>query len=174
MRLTTMFLGLLVMLAPVPAPAQSVPVVGRDQESMTYQLSMQKLRKLVEVQRKLNTLNTAKPELLESTSAELAAKAKKKGGSLTAKERAAVLDRYPEMKKVFTGSNWTSRDWVLAGEAMGYAFLAHEVKKGRLSPQAAPPPKTAVQKANIALLEKNQAEWRKIQEELERLSEELE
>ena len=169
-----MFLTLLLLLAPVPVPAQGFPVATRNQESMNYRLSMEKLRKLVEVQRTLNALNATKPQLFERLDGEVAATSKKKGSSLTATERAVILDRYPDVKRVFSRANWTSRDWVLTGEAMGQAFLAHEVMKGRLGPEAAPPPKTAAQKANVALMEKNQAEWRKIQQELERLSEELE
>ena len=176
MRWTTAFFALLTILAPPRLLAQghSLPAAGRDQESMSYRLSMEKLRKLVEVQRTLNALNAAKPDLFERLDGEMAAKAKKKGSALSAAERAAILDRYPEVKSVFTRAKWTSRDWVLTGEAMGHAFLAHEVMKGRLSPESASPPKTAAQKANVALVDKNQAECRKIQEELERLSEELE
>jgi hypothetical protein len=166
-------LGLLLMLVPISGAAQGLPGTKSDPAAMNYRLTMPKLRKLVDVQRTLNALNASNPELFEKMDSEVRTAARKNGAPLTAAQRAAILDRYPDVKRVFTRAGWTSRDWVLTGEAMGNAFLAHEVMKGRLSPGAAPRPRTAAQKANIALLESNQTEWRRIQEELERLAEEL-
>lgn len=179
MHPATTLLGVLAVLAGSPAAAQdssalqdpSAPM--RDPEAVNYQLSMEKLRKLVEVQRALNALNASEPELFERIDREIAAIAKKKGTSPTVAERVAVLDRNPAVQRVFTKAGGTSSDWMLTGLAMGNAFLALEVKMGRLSPEHAPPSTTAAQKANLVLLENNQAEWQKIQEELERLGEDL-
>jgi hypothetical protein len=179
MHPATILLGMLAVLAGSPAAAQdpsalqdpSAPM--RDPEAMNYQLSMEKLHKLVEVQRALNALNASDPELFERIDRETAAIAKKKGTSPTVGERVAVLDRNPRVQRVFNEAGGTSRDWMLTGLAMGNAFLALEVKMGRLSPEHATSPTTAAQKANLALLENNQAEWQKIQEELERLGDEL-
>lgn len=187
MRTATTLLGLLVVLTPMPAPAQDLPETAqdlrataedlmapmRDPEAMNYQLSMEKLRKLVEVQRGLNALVASDPKLFEGIDSETEARAKKGGAPLTVAERAAVIDRHPQIRRVFSGAGVTSRDWILTSLAMGNAGLALAIKNGELDPEAAPPPETAAQKANLALLEKNQAEWRKILEELERLGEEL-
>jgi hypothetical protein len=54
---------------------------------------------------------------------------------------------------------------------MGNAFIANEVKKGTLTSDAGPP--TAAQKANAVLLQENDAEFQKIMEELEKLTEEI-
>jgi hypothetical protein len=48
-------------------------------------------------------------------------------------------------------------------------MMAFEIKAGRLNPAAAPPPETAAEEADLALLETNQAEWGRIQQELMQL-----
>ena len=179
MRPSPVLLAVVVALSGSPAAAQdpsatpAVPSSRRDPEAMNYQLSMEKLRKLVEVQRQLNPVHNRNPAPFDKMDAEVAAAAKKKGAPLTSAERAAIIDRYPEVRRVLTGAGTTTRDWVLTAEAMGDAHVGLEMKKGTLPPEAGPPPTTPAQKANVALLEKNQAEWQKILQELERLADEL-
>jgi hypothetical protein len=174
MRSVTTLLTLLVILGPLPAAAQGPPAYPRDEEVKNYRLSMPKLHRLVEVQRQLNAVHASNPAPFDKMDGEMAAEAKKKGAPLTSAQRAAVIDRYPEVRRVLTGAGTTTRDWVLTSEAMGDAHVALEVKKGTLPPEAAgSPPTTTAQKANVALLEKNQAEWQKILQELERLGDEL-
>jgi hypothetical protein len=96
--------------------------------------------------------------------------AKKNGGPLTVSQKAAIVDRNPEAKRVFTSAGWNAREWLLTTEAMGNAYLSIEARNGTVS---APPPSTAAQKANVTLLQENKAEFQKIIEELNRLGDEL-
>ena len=179
MRSSPVLLALLVALSGSLAAAQNppatpaVPFSVRDPEAMNYKLSMGKLRKLVEVQRILNEAHNSNPAPFDKMDAEVAAATKKKGAPLSSVEKAAIIDRYPEVRRVLTGAGTTTRDWVLTAEAMGDAHIGLEMKKGELPPEAGPPPTTSAQKANVALLEKNQAEWQKILQEFERLADEL-
>lgn len=166
-------LVLLLSLMALPVAAQGGAAARQDAEVMNYRLSMEKLQKLVEVQRALIELNKKDPKLFEMIDQERAAMAKN-GAPLTTAERAAMIDQNPEVKRVLTSKGTTAREWLLTAEAMADAWVAHEINKGELSPESGPPPVTAAQKANLALIENNQAEWQKIQAELERLTDDME
>jgi hypothetical protein len=168
MRPVTTVLTLLVMLVPLPAAAQRS--TRQDEEVMNYRLSMEKLHKLLQVQRALNAANAKDPQLFERIDEEALAAAKKNGGPLTVGQKVAIFERHPEAQRVFASAGGTAREWLLTAEAMGNAAIAVETKKGTLT---GPPPTTDAQKANVALLEKNEAEWQKILEELDRLANEL-
>lgn len=171
MRTALTALGLLLVFAPLPATAQEWRAKS-DAEVMNYRLSMEKLRKLLDAQHVYNALNAKNPQLFERIDSESRAMAKKNGAPLTVAQRLSVLDRYPELQRALAGIGWNTRDWLLTAEAMGAAYTAMEVKKGTLSPETAPPP-TAASEANVALLQKNEAEWKKILQELDRLADEL-
>lgn len=174
MQSGTALLTALVVLCPAPAASQVPQTVPREAEVIDYRLSMEKLRKLVEIQRTLNALHASDPEPFDRMDREYAAMRKKNGAPLTVAQKAAVLDQYPKLREVFTGAQWTSRDWLLTTDAMASAWLALDMKMGRSPPETAPPPTSTAEKANVALLEKNSAEWQKIQQEIQRLGEELE
>jgi hypothetical protein len=173
MRPLTTLLAFLVTLAPLPAAAQGLRSTRQDAELMNYRLSMEKLRKLVEVQRALAAAHAKDPKVFENIDTESQARVKENGGPLTVAQKAAIFDRHPEARRVFTNAGWNFRDWMLTSEAMGNAYVGLEIKKGRIQPEVAAPPATAAQKANVVLLEKNDAEWQKILEELDRLGDEL-
>jgi hypothetical protein len=150
-----------------PPATPAIPAPLRDPESINYRLSMEKLRKLVPAQRALNALNAKDPQFFEKIDRERQAGGKK---NLTVAEQAAILDKYGEFKRALAGAGTTPREWLLISGAMGNAYMWIETKKGTLD---TPPPSTAAQKANVDLLEKNDAEFQKIIEELNQLTDEL-
>jgi hypothetical protein len=139
-----------------------------DAEVMNYRLSMEKLRRLIPVQRALNALDAKDPQLFEKMNLDKQAGGRKE--ALTVKQKASIMDQYPEVKQAFAGAGTTAREWLLTTEAMGDAYIWIETKKGTLE---GPPPTTDAQKANVALLEKNQAEFQKIMQELDQLMDEM-
>jgi hypothetical protein len=163
MRPVAILLACLALLAQVPAAAQ-------DAEVKNYQLSMDKMRKLVEVQRSLNAANEKNPELFAGIDQETESATDENGGPLSAKQRIAIVDRHPEFKSLFTSAGWNARDWILTSEAATMAYVRVHSKDGTVS---APPATTAVEKANVALLEQNAEETEKLMQELGRLGEEM-
>ena len=161
---TTLLIGLL-LLAAMPAAGQS----KADPEVMNYTLSMEKLRKLVPAQRALNALYAKDPQFFDKIDRE--SKAARKQGYSTVADQAAILNRYEGFKRALASAETTPREWLLISEAMGNAFIANEAKKGTLTSDAGPP--TAAQKANAGLLQNNDAEFQKIMEELEKLTDEI-
>jgi hypothetical protein len=159
----------LLLLAPLQAAAQGSAASRPDPEVMNYRLSMEKLRKLVPAQRALNELNAKDPQFFEKIDRE---RQTGKKGPLTVAEQTKVLERYPAFKRALAGAGTTPREWLLISGAMGDALIAIEVKKGTLTSKAPPP--TPAQKANIALLQKNDAEFQKIIEQLDQLTDEME
>ncbi len=163
MRPVASLVACLAMLAHVPAAAQ-------DTEAKNYQLSMDKVRKLVEVQRSLNAANKKDPDLFATINQETEAATDKNGGPLSATQRIAIVERHPEIKSLFTSAGWNARDWILTSEATTMAYVRVHSKDGTVS---APPATTAVEKANVALLEQNAAETEKLMQELGQLGEEM-
>src|SRR5262245_25921153 len=90
------------------------PAVAQDAAVANYQLSMDKMRKLVEVQRSLNAAIQKNPELFAAVNQETDAATDKNGGPLSATQRIAIVERHPEFKSLFTSAGWTARDWILA------------------------------------------------------------
>jgi hypothetical protein len=163
MRQVASLLACLAMLGHVPAAAQ-------DAEVRNYQLSMDKVRKLVDVQRSLNAANQKDPELFAAINEETEAATDKNGGPLSAKQRIAIVDRHPEFKSLFASAGWNAKDWVLTSEAATMAYVRVHSKDGTVS---APPATTATEKANVALFEQNAAETEKLMQELGQLGEEM-
>ena len=170
MRLMTISLGVLSSVLLLAEDAQAQRPVYQDKEVMNYRLSMEKLRKLVDVQRSLTAANAKNARLFDVMDGNMRETAKKNGRPLTVAQKAAIMDRNPEAKRVFTRAGWSAREWLLTTETMGDAYLSIEARKGTVS---APPPTTQAQKANVALLEQNRAEFQAIMEELDQLSDEL-
>jgi hypothetical protein len=163
MQRVASLLACLALLAHAPAAAQ-------DAEVKNYQLSMDKVRKLVEVQRSLNAANEKNPELFAAVNQETEAATDKNGGPLSAKQRIAIVDRHPEFKSLFASAGWNAKDWILTSEAATMAYVRVHSKDGTVS---APPATTAAEKANVALLEQNAAETEKLMQELGELGEEM-
>jgi hypothetical protein len=142
----------------------------QDEEVMNYRLSMDKLRKLVEMQRAFNAANAGNPDLFEKMNQESQAAEKKNGGPLTVAKKVAIMERYPEVQRAFAGVGGTARDWMLTFEAMGNAYVTIAAREGTVT---GPPPATDAQRANVALLDANEAEFQKILGELDQLTDEL-
>jgi hypothetical protein len=170
MRPVASLLACLIVLAPIAAAQEGTQRTRQDAEVANYQLSMDKMRKLLEVQRTLTAANQKNPQLFASIDQETEAAVDKNGGPLSASQRVAIVERHPEIKSLFTSAGWTARDWVFTSEAATMAYVRVHSKDGTVS---APPPTTAAEKANVALLERNAAETEKIMQELGRLGEEM-
>ncbi len=162
----------LVLLAPLTVTAQTDGAHKSDAEVANYRLSMKKLWQVVEVQRELNALLAKDPELFEQADQENEARIKA-GKPPSVTERAAQLESRPQIRAVFAKAGTTPLDWLIATEAMGDAAVSAEIMAGRLDSRSGPPPSTAAEKANVALLRQNEAEWQKILAELERLGDEI-
>ena len=132
MRTAMTALGLLLVFAPLPATAQE-PRAKPDAEVMNYRLSMDKLRKLVELQRAFNAARAKNPQLFEKIDQESQTKEAKDGAPLTVAQKAAILEQYPKVRRAFSSAGGTARDWLLTFEAMGSAFVAVEAKKGTVT-----------------------------------------
>jgi hypothetical protein len=171
MRQAVVLLTGFLVLMPLPASAQeSSGRTKQDPEVMNYRLSMEKLRKLVEMQRAFNAANAKHPQLFEKLNQESEASEKKSGGSLTIAQKVAIMERYPEAQRAFASVGGSARDWLLTFEAMGNAYVTIAAREGTVT---GPPPATDAQRANVALLDANQAEFQKILEELDQLTDQL-
>jgi hypothetical protein len=171
MRPTTVLLTGFLMLTGLPAAAQqSFGGPGQDPEVMNYRLSMEKLRKLVQMQRAFNAASAKDPQLFDKINQESQASEKKNGGPLTVAQKVAILERYPGAQRAFTSVGGSARDWLLSLEAMGNAYVTIAAREGTVT---GPPPATDAQRANVALLDANQAEFEKILEELDQLTDQL-
>jgi hypothetical protein len=163
-RVATALVGILIVLAPSLA-AQDWTALWRDPEVENYQLTMEKIRKFAEVQRAVGALNASDPNALPKIDAEF--KAMTKGNKRpTVAEAAALLDRHTSLRNTLAKPGTTPREWLLTSAAVGNASLQILLRGG----SGASSPRSAVQKANVALLENNQAEWQKIEQELKRLA----
>jgi hypothetical protein len=165
MRLATTQIAVLVVglavLAPVSAAAQDWGLIAKDPEVQNYQLTMDKIRKFMEVQRAY-TANEAEAAKIESDFKQLAASKAKP----TLTEAAALYDRYPGVQSSLAKEGFSSKEWLLTSIALINAMTI-TMQKGNPSALAGA---TAAQKANVALLEKNNEEWQKIQQELMQLA----
>jgi hypothetical protein len=178
MRSTTTILSLMLVLVmtPVRAAAQQppdvppVPTMPRDAEISSYRLTMHKIRQVIDVQRRLNEVGERHPELVQQIEREGEAN---DGDDvrLDKRETAAMLEKYPQLRAVFTQAGISAYEFYTASAALGHAFFALEIKEGSLPPEAGSPPETAAEKANLALLESNRAEWEKLKKEMMELGE---
>jgi hypothetical protein len=74
------------------------------------------------------------------------------------------MERYQEVQRAFASVGGNARDWLLTFEAMGDAYVTIAAREGTVT---GPPPSTEAQKANVALLDANEAEFQKIVAELD-------
>ena len=175
MRSAMMVLTLAFVLSAVPvgvaAPqvpdVPEVPTLPKDPEIRNYRLSMQKMRQVIEVMRNLNAAAEANPELVRQIERDAEAVSERP----PLKEAAAQFEKYPAFRSAFSRAGTSAYDYTVAAAAMGHAWFSLEIKEGRLNPQAAHPPETPAEKANLALLESNRAEWIKLRDEFIRLAE---
>jgi hypothetical protein len=147
-------LACLAALTYLPAAAQG------DADVKTYRLSMNKLRKLLEVQRGLASAHEKNPELFAKLNEQSEEAEEQNGGTLSMSQRAALMDRQPEVKRVLTDAGWTAHDYALTYEATVIA-------------SSGMPPSTEAEKANVTLLKDNAAESQKIVAELGHLNEQM-
>jgi hypothetical protein len=161
MRLATIRIAVLVVglavLAPLSAVAQDWGLIAKDPEAQNYQLTMDKIRKFMEVQRAY-TANEAEAAKIESDFQQLAASKTK----LTLTEAAALYDRYAGVRSSLSKAGFTTKEWILTSVAVINA-MTNTMQKNNPSALAGATP---AQKANVALLETNNEEWQKIQQEL--------
>lgn len=165
MRLMTARIAMLVaglaVLAPSSAAAQDWGLIAKDPEAENYQLTMDKIRRFMEVQRAYST-NETEGAKIESDFRQLAASKAKP----TLMEAAALYDRYPGVQSPLSKAGFSSKEWLLTPIAVINAMTI-TMQKGNAPALAGA---TAAQKANVALLEKNNEEWQKIQQELMQLA----
>lgn len=156
---------LLTTLATTPASAQDWSSLWRDPEVQNYEISMEKVRKTVDILRAVVSNAEAKTKL-DRDFKELT-KTKPKP---TIDDVIALIDREPVSRNAIGKTGLTTRDYLLSSSAVSNAGL-HMMLRGRGQGEA--PPLTAAQKANVALLEKNGAEWQKLQQEIIKLGEQV-
>jgi hypothetical protein len=149
-----------VLFAASPATAQDYSALWRGPEVENYELSMEKLRKFMEVQRAVGTdLETMAK--IDRDFKELA----KNNPKPTIADSAALLERQPKVVSALGKAGITPREYILTSAAVSNAGLQIALRGRGASP------KTAAQKTNVALLEKNEAEWKKMEQELMRIAE---
>jgi hypothetical protein len=158
---------MLASLAVPPVAAQDWSVLARDPEVQNHRLTLPQLRKLVEVQRTLNALAAKDPQAEVPINREFKALTKENPRPTVA-QASAVIDRNASLRDVFSTSGVTSRDWLLTSSAMMNAAVDMAVRKQ--NPTAPSTATTDARKANVALLEQNQAEWQKFQQEMAQLA----
>jgi hypothetical protein len=151
---------LLVLIA-LPAAAQDWTTLWRAPEVENYELSMEKIHKFLDVQRAVIAGGVEPMAKIDRDFKELT----KSNPKPTIADAAALLERQPTVMSALDKAGLTPREYLLTSAAVTNAGL-HLNLRGRGAS-----PRTAAQKANVALLEKNHAEWKKIEQELVRLAE---
>jgi hypothetical protein len=143
-----------------PVTAQDYSALWRSPAVENYELTMEKLRKFMEVQRAVGT----DPETMAKVDRDFKELAKN-NPKLTIADSAALLERQPKVVSALGRAGMAPREYMLTLAAVSNAGLQIALRGRGASP------KTAAQKANVALLEKNEAEWKKMEQELARIAE---
>jgi hypothetical protein len=142
------------------ATAQDYSALWRSPEVENYELTMENVRKFMDVQRAVatdaDTMAKVDRDFKEMV---------KNNPKPTIADSAAILERQPKVVSVLGKAGLTSREYLLTSSAVSNAGV-HLALRGRGAS-----PKTTAQKANVALLEKNGAEWKKMEQELIRIGE---
>jgi hypothetical protein len=162
-RIACAAVALLIALATTPASAQYWSGLWRDPEVENYELSMEKVRKVVDVLRAVTSDAKAMAKI-DRDFKELT-KTKPKP---TVADVSALMERDPVVRNAISKAGLTTREYLLSSSAVANAGLHMTL---RSQSQTAGPPLTAAQKANVALLEKHREEWQKIEEEFKRIAE---
>jgi hypothetical protein len=164
-RIPWFLLGIFIGLMPSSAAGQNWSAVWKDPEVVNYELSMDKLRRLVSVQRDLNALSASQPDIPAKIDADMKVLQNKRPAPTLA-DAAGLLDQHTSVRNILAKNGLTSREWLLTSGAMSAAMI-FMILEGRQTTGASP--LSAAQKANVALLKQNQTEWKQIEEEFKRL-----
>jgi hypothetical protein len=163
-RIAFIAVAVLTVFATTPVFAQYWSGLWRDPEVENYELTMEKVRKVVDVLRAV-TSDAETNAKIDRDFKELS-KAKPKP---TVADVSALIERQPVVRSAISKAGLTTREYLLSSSAVTNAgihmILARQSQKSGASPL------TAAQKANVALLEKHRAEWQKIEEEFTRIAE---
>jgi hypothetical protein len=138
--------------------AQDWTTLWKDPAVVNYELTMEKVRKVAEVLRTVASDAGATAQL-DRDFKDLS-KTKPKP---TVAEVSALIEQQPAARNAISKAGLTTRDYLLSAAAMTNAAVYMTL---RSQSQSAAPPQSAAQTANVSLLEKNQAEWKKIEQEL--------
>ena len=157
--------AMLVALATTPASAQHWSGFWRDPEVANYELTMEKVRQAVDVLRAVSS-DAETSAALDREFKELA-KTKPKP---TVADVTTLMERQPVVRNAISKAGLTTREYLLSSSAMSNAGLHMTLSR---QTQSGAPPQTAAQKANVALLENNRAEWQKLEAEIIRIGEAL-
>jgi 2'-5' RNA ligase len=152
--------AVLITFAISPAAAQDWSTLWRAPEVENYELTMEKIHKFLDVQRAVVTGGVELMSKIDRDYKELTQSSPKP----TIAEVSALLERQPTVMSALGKAGVTPREYLLTSAAVSTAGLHITLRERGASPS------TAAQKANVALLEKNQAEWKKIEQELVRLA----
>ena len=147
-------------LTPSSTAAQDWSKIWKDPAVENYQFTMDNVRTFIKVHRAV----ARDPEAAANLDRDYKAATKEKK-TVTLADAAAVVDRQPTVRAAIAGAGMTSRDYLLMSAAVSNAGL-HLALQGQ-----GVAPKTAAQKANVALLQQNQVEWKKIEQELVQIAE---
>lgn len=146
----------IMLLAPLHAEAQDWSRMFREPEVQNYQLTMDHVRKYVDVQRALlrdaNAVSQLDREFKEL---------QRNKPKPTLVDVSALVDRQAVVRSAINKTGLTTRDFLLTSWAVANAGIHLMIKRSKGAE-----PETAAQKANVALLESNQAEWKKLEQEL--------
>jgi hypothetical protein len=149
--------------AATPASAQYWSGLWRDPEVENYELTMDKVRKVVDVLRAVANDADATAKLDRDFKALTKTKPKPMVSDVT-----ALIEQHPAVRNAINKAGLTTREYLLSSSAVANAGLHMTLSR---QSQGGAPPQTPAQKANVALLEKHRAEWQKIEEEFKRIAE---
>jgi hypothetical protein len=168
LRLWTAIVTLLVALGATPVSAQDWSALRKDPEVANYALTLDKVRTLVAVERALVAVAATDPQAMPAIDREF--KAMRQGATPpTVKAAAAIIERHPSVRDALSKSGATPHEWLLTVSAVNNAALEMLTRKYKNGATASGG--TAAQQANVALLENNQADWQKLEQEMRRLAE---
>jgi hypothetical protein len=160
-RIVCAAVAILAALAVTPASAQSWSGLWRDPEVENYELSMEKVRKVVDVLRAV----VSDDQVMAKIDGDFKELTKTKPKPTVA-EVSALMERQPAVRDAISKAGLTTREYLLSSSAVSNAGLHMTLRR---QSQNGAPPQTAAQKANVALLEENKAEWQKLEQEMVRL-----
>jgi hypothetical protein len=149
---------LLIALVASPAGAQDWSKLWNDPEVENHQLTMAQLRTFVDVLRVV----AADPETMATLDREFKTLQQRKPQPTVA-DVAALVDQLPAVRNAFAKAKVTARDYLVQSAAVANAAMQLTMRKQGVNPR------TAAQRANVELLEKNPAEWQKVQEEMAKI-----
>jgi hypothetical protein len=149
---------LIVVVVPLSAAAQDWSRMFRAPEVQNYELTMDHVRKYADVVRAM----ARDPEAASQLDRDFKGLQAKKPMPTLA-DVTALVDQNSAARSAIGKSGLTTRDYLLSSWAVANAGI-HMMIRGKGA-------ETSAQKANVALLESNRAEWTKIQQELARLAE---